>query len=612
MRQTLILKNNQLAGSVPAPEELKIGEIAINTADAIIYTKTNNGIVTAIGVGGTSDGVLLAPVQSVAGRIGNITLSKNDVGLTNIDNISDINKPVSIAQAAADTAVRNIAASDATTKANSAQAFAIQRSNHTGTQLSSSISDFTSAVITATPVKSVAGKTGIVVLTKADIGLNNVDNTSDTNKPVSNAQASANAVVLSSAEAIAIDRANSARDFAIQRNNHTGVQAISTITNLQTSLNDKANLNHNHDDRYYTETEVNSLLNTKQPLGNYATLVAGLVPASQLPSYVDDILEYANLASFPNNGEIGKIYVARDNNNIYRWSGSSYVEISASPGTTDAVPEGVSNKYYTDNRAKAAAPVQSVSGRIGDISLTKVDVNLSNVDNTSDLDKPISTAVNNALLDKASLNHNHALPNENTSIGRSSLISVTTGNRNTSVGCDAMEFNTSGINNSAFGSPALYQNIDGINNTSVGAWSMIFNASGNENTAVGTGGLSNNVTGSNNISIGAASLFNNTTGVNNTCIGTFAAVNNTTGSNNTMVGFGTTTLSSGLSNCIVLGANAVADSSGEFVIGSSSNPINTSSNVGVSGGASFLPGRPLGYIDLRLNGTIVKIPFYAA
>ena len=55
------------------------------------------------------------------------------------------------------------------------------------------------------------------------------------------------------------------------------------------------------------------------------------VPAAYLPSYVDDVLEYANLAGFPAIGETAKIYVALDNNKTYRWSGSAYVEISPAP-----------------------------------------------------------------------------------------------------------------------------------------------------------------------------------------------------------------------------------------------------------------------------------------
>ena len=56
----------------------------------------------------------------------------------------------------------------------------------------------------------------------------------------------------------------------------------------------------------------------------------GKVPSSQLPSYVDDVLEYDKKASFPSTGESGKIYVDKATNLTYRWGGSSYVEISAS------------------------------------------------------------------------------------------------------------------------------------------------------------------------------------------------------------------------------------------------------------------------------------------
>ena len=79
----------------------------------------------------------------------------------------------------------------------------------------------------------------------------------------------------------------------------------------------------------------------------------GKVPSSQLPAFVDDVLEFANLAGFPGTGTSGIIYVAQDTNKTYRWSGSAYVEISASPGSTDAVTEGATNKYFTEARVLA-------------------------------------------------------------------------------------------------------------------------------------------------------------------------------------------------------------------------------------------------------------------
>lgn len=75
----------------------------------------------------------------------------------------------------------------------------------------------------------------------------------------------------------------------------------------------------------------------------------GKVPSSQLPSYVDDVEEYADLAHFPATGESGKIYIALDTNITYRWGGSSYVPI----GSDLALGETSSTAYRGD-RGKTA------------------------------------------------------------------------------------------------------------------------------------------------------------------------------------------------------------------------------------------------------------------
>jgi hypothetical protein len=66
---------------------------------------------------------------------------------------------------------------------------------------------------------------------------------------------------------------------------------------------------------------------------------AGKIPSTFLPSYVDDVEEYNNLAAFPATGETGKIYVAIDTGFAYRWSGSVYVQIgiTAAAGATTQV-----------------------------------------------------------------------------------------------------------------------------------------------------------------------------------------------------------------------------------------------------------------------------------
>ena len=89
----------------------------------------------------------------------------------------------------------------------------------------------------------------------------------------------------------------------------------------------------------------------------------GKVPASQLPSYVDDVLEFDNKASFPATGESGKIYISKNDNKTYRWSGTAYVEISASLalGETAATAyAGNKGKQNADNIAAIIAGTQPV------------------------------------------------------------------------------------------------------------------------------------------------------------------------------------------------------------------------------------------------------------
>lgn len=96
-------------------------------------------------------------------------------------------------------------------------------------------------------------------------------------------------------------------------------------------------------------------------------ITTGVLDAARLPSYVDDVLEYVNLAGFPVTGETGKIYVALDTNKTYRWSGSAYVYITS-------------------------GAVDSVAGKTGVVTLVKSDVGLGNVDNTADANKNVLSA----------------------------------------------------------------------------------------------------------------------------------------------------------------------------------------------------------------------------
>lgn len=108
----------------------------------------------------------------------------------------------------------------------------------------------------------------------------------------------------------------------------------------------------------YTKSETDTLLSGK------ASLVDGKVPSTQLPSYVDDVLEYSSTSAFPATGESGKIYVATDTNKTYRWSGSAYVEISESLALGETA-----STAYAGNKGKANA--DAIAKKPGEITTGK-------------------------------------------------------------------------------------------------------------------------------------------------------------------------------------------------------------------------------------------------
>ena len=125
---------------------------------------------------------------------------------------------------------------------------------------------------------------------------------------------------------------------------------------------------------------------------------SGKVPTSQLPSYVDDVLEYANIGALPATGSAGIIYVTLDDNKIYRWSGTAYTVIS----DTIALGETSATAYRGDRGKIAYDHSQIITGNPH--NTTKSDIGLSNVDNTSDVNKPVSTATQTALNAKVDAN----------------------------------------------------------------------------------------------------------------------------------------------------------------------------------------------------------------
>jgi len=183
-------------------------------------------------------------------------------------------------------------------------------------------------------------------VTKAQVGLGNVDNTSDIAKPVSTAQQAALVLKLDKT-------ANAASATKLQTS-----RTISLTGGVTGSVNFDGSAN----------VSIATTITGLGVANGIATLdSSGQVPSTQLPSYVDDVLEYVNVAAFPTPGESGKIYVETTGNTTYRWSGSGYTKITS-------------------------GEVSSVAGKTGVVTLTKADVGLPNVDNTADSTKNVASA----------------------------------------------------------------------------------------------------------------------------------------------------------------------------------------------------------------------------
>jgi hypothetical protein len=96
----------------------------------------------------------------------------------------------------------------------------------------------------------------------------------------------------------------------------------------------------------------------------------GKVPSIQLPSYVDDVVEVANFAALPVTGETGKIYITLDNNKVYRWTGSTYVEIAANNAVWGAITGTLSNQTDLQNALNLKANDNAVVHLAGTETIT--------------------------------------------------------------------------------------------------------------------------------------------------------------------------------------------------------------------------------------------------
>jgi hypothetical protein len=188
----------------------------------------------------------------------------------------------------------------------------------------------------------------------------------------------------------------------------------------------------------------------------------------------------------------------------------------------------------------------------------------------------------------------------NTSFGFAALGDNTTGDKNTAFGQFSLGTNIDGQRNTAVGTSALQTNQSGSFNTAVGSEALGVNSGGNHNVALGAGALGANQLGESNVAIGSSAMYSNGSGQNNVAVGFETLGSNASGSNNVVVGYNSLSLTSvslfntviGAESCnsgpigvgntvvgygaqagafggsVVLGVDAAATGSNQFVIGS--------------------------------------------
>jgi len=308
------------------------------------YTQINSSAVVAWGqITGTLSGQTdlqtalnaKAPLASptFTGTVSGIT--KSMVGLSNVDNTSDVNKPISTATQTALNLKADINNPTFTGTVGGITKAMVGLGNVDNTSdVNKPISSATqTALDTKAPLASPTFTGTVSGITKSMVGLGNVDNTTDLLKPISTAT--------QTALNLKYDASNPS-GYTTNVGTVTSVGGTGTVSGLSLSgtVTTSGNLTLGGTLSLTSGNVTTALGYTPENAANkgvangYASLDGGgLVPSTQLPSYVDDVLEFADLAAFPASGTTGKIYVALDTNKIYRWSGATYIEVSPTVGT---------------------------------------------------------------------------------------------------------------------------------------------------------------------------------------------------------------------------------------------------------------------------------------
>ena len=317
-------------------------------------------------------------------------------------------------------------------------------------------------------------------------------------------------------------------------------------------------------------------------------------------------------------GDTGTISTTGNFTGINWKQGPKFLKVEMDPnagtnfinmGTTQL--QNVPYSFYTygidASNISGIVPIKSGGTGVSSIAELKTSLNIDKIDNISDLNKPISNAVQTNLnlkldksdttslfskidikLNKSDTNFlsnriNLKLNKPDTSDLIINQITAGKGNNkiisNTVFGIDALKLNTTGYGNVGLGEYTLSKNTTGYNNTVVGSFANNSNTSGSNNVAVGKSSLRNNTTGNNNTSVGSISLEKNTTGNDNSAFGENSLNLNTIGNNNTALGANTLSQNlSGTENVAVGSMSLANNTTGRYNVGVGYNSLRSSLN----------------------------------
>ena len=346
---------------------------------------------------------------------------------------------------------------------------------------------------------------------RTNLGLGNVDNTSDLNKPISTAT-------------------QAALDLKEDLSNKS----------INTSLG-------NSDALYPTQNAVKTYVDTR--IGGISTIntLNGLTAAAQTFA-VGNAGTDVNIASagsthtfnIPNASATARGVITNAGQTIagyktftdnitvnFGTDGSKAVLVGSPGGQQNTMLGTASFAYGTPGNNNTALGFFTLASSNGGNDNTAVGTNALR-------QGPSANGSNNVAVGSGALS-NGVGANNNIGVGVYTLAN-TTGGRNTAVGSYALQNNTTAVENVGIGYQTLLNTTTGGQNTAIGPYSMISNTSGDVNTAAGYYSLISNTTGRYNTAIGVQSLEQNTVGQINTAVGVAAIDRNETGNGNAVLG----------------------------------------------------------------------------